>query len=184
MKILDYSIVENDVSERIYIPSFWKEYQTNALKTVMDVPGIGGYQVTPLAYRVLGLCGEVAELIDVKEGNHSAMTKEVGDVLWYFITILDALSLSVYDLAELDKNYGLNDVYKHTLLLGNIVKKIYRDDEGIIKPKSKEKLINSLSIIFDGLKRNFNLKKAAEQNIEKLFSRKERGVLGGSGDNR
>lgn len=87
-----------------------------------------------LAYPALGLAGEAGEVAehakkairddggDVSDGRRAAMSKELGDVLWYVAQIATELGL---DLDEI-----------------------------------------------------------AEQNLAKLLSRQERGVLSGSGDDR
>jgi NTP pyrophosphatase (non-canonical NTP hydrolase) len=87
-----------------------------------------------LAYPALGLAGEAGEVAEhakkairddggkVSEERRAAMTKELGDVLWYVAQLATELEL---DLDEI-----------------------------------------------------------AKQNLEKLFSRQERGVLSGSGDDR
>ncbi|HXP98957.1 MAG TPA: nucleoside triphosphate pyrophosphohydrolase family protein [Solirubrobacteraceae bacterium] len=87
-----------------------------------------------LAYPTLGLAGEAGEVAEhakkairddagkVSDERRAAMSKELGDVLWYVAQIASELDLSLDDIAK--------------------------------------------------------------QNLEKLFSRQERGVLSGSGDDR
>jgi NTP pyrophosphatase (non-canonical NTP hydrolase) len=87
-----------------------------------------------LAYPALGLAGEAGEVAEhakkairddggkVKDERRAAMSKELGDVLWYVAQLASELDLSLDDIAK--------------------------------------------------------------QNLEKLFSRQERGVLSGSGDDR
>lgn len=71
----------------------------------------------------------------------------------------------------------------------NKVKKIWRDQGGKITQENKDILIQELGDILWYLSNaaselDKSLGEAAENNIQKLFSRKDRGVLGGSGDNR
>jgi NTP pyrophosphatase (non-canonical NTP hydrolase) len=87
-----------------------------------------------LAYPALGLAGEAGEVAEhakkairddagkVSDERRAAMSKELGDVLWYVAQLASELELSLDDIAK--------------------------------------------------------------QNLEKLFSRQERGVLSGSGDDR
>jgi len=87
-----------------------------------------------LAYPALGLAGEAGEVAEhakkairddagkVSDERRAAMSKELGDVLWYVAQLASELDLSLDDIAK--------------------------------------------------------------QNLEKLFSRQERGVLSGSGDDR
>lgn len=68
-------------------------------------------------------------------------------------------------------------------------KKIIRDKEGIISKQDKTELVKELgdvlwyiAVLADYL--DVSLDELAKSNIEKLFSRKERKVLSGKGDNR
>ena len=69
------------------------------------------------------------------------------------------------------------------------IKKVMRDDAGVV---SEEKLSDIKKELGDVLwylsqiasELNLNLSDVAKANLEKLLSRKERGVLQGSGDNR
>lgn len=69
------------------------------------------------------------------------------------------------------------------------LKKIYRDNAGQITKYSREALADELSDVLwylsaVAVELNVDLDSVAEHNLDKLNSRKERGVLGGSGDNR
>lgn len=71
----------------------------------------------------------------------------------------------------------------------NQVKKILRDDKKIITEDRRQKLIDELGDILWYVSNcaselNIDLASLAERNVDKLFSRKERGVLAGSGDKR
>lgn len=69
------------------------------------------------------------------------------------------------------------------------IKKIMRDDDGKVSEEKRELLKKELGDILwyvSALSDELGLKldEIAEHNIEKLFSRKDRGKLQGSGDNR
>lgn len=73
--------------------------------------------------------------------------------------------------------------------IANKVKKILRDNAGVMKEDVRQNLISELGDVLwyiaalaTDLKAD--LSEVANQNIEKLNSRKNRGVIGGSGDNR
>lgn len=73
--------------------------------------------------------------------------------------------------------------------IANKVKKILRDNAGEMKEDVRQNLISELGDVLwyiaalaTDLKAD--LSEVANQNIEKLNSRKNRGVIGGSGDNR
>lgn len=69
------------------------------------------------------------------------------------------------------------------------VKKIIRDKDGVVDEEAREALKKELGDVLwyvAQLSTEFGLQldDVAEGNIEKLYSRLERGVIGGSGDNR
>lgn len=69
------------------------------------------------------------------------------------------------------------------------VKKIWRDDEGVITDEKREAILDELGDVLWYMARvadelGVSLDQVAERNLTKLFGRLERGTLGGSGDNR
>jgi NTP pyrophosphatase (non-canonical NTP hydrolase) len=69
------------------------------------------------------------------------------------------------------------------------VKKVFRDKNGEISQYDRYEITKELGDVLWYLAAissdlGISLEEAAEKNIEKLFSRKERNVLQGSGDNR
>ncbi|OGZ97461.1 MAG: hypothetical protein A3I44_06190 [Candidatus Sungbacteria bacterium RIFCSPLOWO2_02_FULL_51_17] len=69
------------------------------------------------------------------------------------------------------------------------VKKVIRDHGGVMNDGHKEEIAKELGDVLWYVSQiatelNLSLKAVAVGNIEKLYSRLERGVLGGSGDNR
>jgi NTP pyrophosphatase (non-canonical NTP hydrolase) len=71
----------------------------------------------------------------------------------------------------------------------NKVKKVMRDHDGQITNEFRDDLKKELGDVLWyvaalATELNLNLDEIAEANIEKLYSRKERGVLKGSGDDR
>lgn len=73
-------------------------------------------------------------------------------------------------------------------VLGKI-KKIFRDKSGILDNEAREEIKKELGDVLWYLTQlstelELSLDEIAEANIEKLYSRLERGVLQGSGDNR
>lgn len=73
--------------------------------------------------------------------------------------------------------------------IANKVKKIMRDDNDVITEQKREEIRGELGDVLwytAQIATEFNLSLAAiaQANLDKLASRKARGVLGGSGDNR
>lgn len=69
------------------------------------------------------------------------------------------------------------------------VKKIYRDSGGVYTHADRNALVAELGDVLwyvaeIATQLSVDLSAVAEANLEKLRSRKERGVIGGSGDNR
>lgn len=90
-----------------------------------------------------------------------------------------------------DKNY----IYPTLGLVGEAgeiaekIKKILRDNGGAVDEKDKVELVKELGDLLWYLSQlstelGLSLDDIAVSNIEKIISRKERGVLHGSGDNR
>lgn len=73
--------------------------------------------------------------------------------------------------------------------IANKVKKVLRDDNGILTEDKRDKIVGELGDVFWYMARlcdelGVDPSVVLAQNVNKLFSRKDRGVLGGSGDNR
>lgn len=89
-------------------------------------------------------------------------------------------------------NVGHNFVYPTLGLVGEVaekIKKILRDEDGAVSAEKKEEIKKEMGDVLwylAALSREFGftLEDIAKKNIEKLASRRERGVLHGSGDNR
>lgn len=113
-----------------------------------------------ITYPMLGLCGEVGEVAE-----------KIADVK------CPATQRDVLKLAS------------HTGLVANQVKKILRDDSGILTPERKAAIASEIgdicwyvaALAYDI---GVDLEDVAQENLDKLASRQKRGVLKGSGDNR
>jgi NTP pyrophosphatase (non-canonical NTP hydrolase) len=69
------------------------------------------------------------------------------------------------------------------------VKKIFRDKNGVVDEDTKNTIKKELGDVLWYVSQiatefNLSLDEIAEENIEKLYSRMERGTLNGDGDNR
>lgn len=69
------------------------------------------------------------------------------------------------------------------------IKKILRDDEGIVTDEKRSAIIDELGDVLWYVTRvadelGVSLSEVADRNLVKLFGRLERGTIGGSGDNR
>lgn len=94
------------------------------------------------------------------------------------------------------KSYIDHNIYYASLGLAgeagevaNKVKKIMRDSNGVITDEMRNKLKGEVGDVLWYISAvccelDIDMNDVAEANIEKLFSRKERGVISGNGDNR
>lgn len=73
--------------------------------------------------------------------------------------------------------------------VANQVKKVYRDDNGVVSPERREKIIKELGDVLWYMATlcvdlNITMGEIASRNIDMLADREKRGTLGGDGDNR
>jgi len=98
-------------------------------------------------------------------------------------------------LTAIYPNAGQNFIYPTLGLAGEAgevaekIKKVIRDNNSAINEEVRAELAKELGDVLWYVSQlatefNLDLDVIAEKNIEKLLSRKERGRLGGSGDNR
>jgi len=92
-------------------------------------------------------------------------------------------------------NLGNNFIYPVLGLAGESgevsekIKKVIRDDGGVVSDIKREEIKKELGDVLWYIAQictelNLSMEEVAKFNLEKLFSRKERGVITGSGDNR
>ncbi len=161
---------------------------------------------TPFMYPALGLAGEVGELIDKTEdgSSYEAIRGEIGDVLWYVSNVAYDAGLTLAECADLDgpNVLGTFDELKDghypewdkslSVEVGKVcevVKKTDRDDAGVLTEERQVKIKDALGQVLYLLQDmtsecSTDLAMVAQANLDKLASRKERGVLKGDGDNR
>ncbi len=94
------------------------------------------------------------------------------------------------DSSELDKLlYSTLGLAGESGEVANKVKKIIRDDGSQLSNKKKQEIASELGDVLWYLARvaelnGYKLSEIAQMNLDKLFSRMDRGKLGGDGDNR
>jgi NTP pyrophosphatase (non-canonical NTP hydrolase) len=165
-----------------------KEYQTKALSTAMFPPERG------LEYCTLGLVGEVAEFAAaVRSGDSNAVIlKELGDCAWYMAILCDMWGIHAIckcedvDACTMDPAAeSITTMFDNAGALANKVKKVIRDGT----PLNPEFCLAVSDWMWGAMntfakEHGYKLSAVLEANIAKLASRKERGVITGSGDNR
>ena len=188
---------------------FLNQYQSSA-NTVAIYPGRLGERIdVPIAgllYVSLGLSGEIGELQEkiVCKCDLDEIKKEFGDVFWYISQVCMELSTPMsyltkikIEFKKLRKLQDTNMLLERQLIalsilagrINEIMKKSFRDSNGHISSDKKNEVLEILAKILwniVGLSGMCGItpEDAMDTNIQKLLSRKDRGVLGGSGDNR
>ncbi len=155
-------------------------------------------------YPSLGIGGEIGELLGKLDAvslelDPVPIRKEVGDVLWYVANTSEDAQIGMESLFEEDLSFA--DIQavappisplKLASFAGEaceLAKKYIRDDDSVMSEERRAKVKTNLRNILLGLgsmcnRLGLSLEEAATENLAKLLSRKERGVLQGSGDNR
>lgn len=154
-----------------------------------------------LMYFAIGLGGESSELLEkihvipAGETSPEDIMYELGDVVWYLATSLEEMAVPLESVSILPIRESLNIATDSVLLqvqvgrFQELVKKLYRDDQGEISPERLRKFLTLASYIL-GLIVNiadrlgYTLEAVFAMNVEKLESRDRRGVRAGDGDNR
>lgn len=170
------------------------KYQEMTEETAVYPKEHGGH------YLALGLCDEVAELLEKVKQSDGKITHqgrvigEAGDVLWYAARLCAHHGFSLGDMIvgvmahEYTGLADLRSVMDNVVLaagrIAGCAKKKLRDGtdkRGVVHQGIVDVLqgINLVSKAF-----GCNILVTAMQNQDKLFGRKERGTLQGSGDDR
>ena len=142
--------------------------------------------------------------------SNKEIAKEMGDVLWYInntaldigVSFCDIMS----DIADGHLIHSFSDVYlslraskdqRPTMMklaiysgrIAGVAKKMIRDTSGELTQEKRGVVYNSLYELIKCLyeisdELGINMDDVAQWNLDKLFSRRDRGVLQGDGDNR
>jgi len=166
------------------------EYQDTARKTAVYPEG------TRVAYPAIGLIGELGEMCDSLEGgSREDIRGELGDVLWYAANLCCDLHMALTDCLDLDYQSTFFDfnprLNPNVVKLGSVghfmeaVKKYIRD-ENMAKRETIRVYLGHLLRHLQAVSfaQQTTLNDIARENLDKLLSRKKRGVLQGDGDNR
>lgn len=163
------------------------EYQTEALKTAKFK------DEHALPYLYLGLISEVGEVAGkvkkwIRDQGASpallpreAIADELGDVLWYVAVLAHYESFELDETEKVISDYKENykEVPLDKFLLNRLQGYIAELNEGCLDLKDYVEVTCRFGNLI-----GFTLEDIMTRNIDKLRSRQERGVIGGSGDNR
>lgn len=170
----------------------FEEYQEKAITTKIYSNEVA------IPYVISGMVGEVGELlvaIEFAEHSPDNIVKEAGDCFWYIASVCTELKIPVIDIKfvahPLDLPSLIQAVNKSLYSLAESLKKYLRDDyPENMNDARKMMILKELSFLYCAIQSivfkfcDISLEEVLTKNLDKLQSRKERGVLGGSGDNR
>jgi hypothetical protein len=158
-----------------------------------------------------GEYGEVLELLLTSTVDKEAMKKELGDQLWFVAVLSDLFDYKMEEVVFTEEFEDLDEfqnlvfeslfdlpievdslVYELGYYIGDLnslFAKAVRDNHGDVPEDKIGFLVLTLAnIVFStarlGAFYDITLEEMMEKNIDKLFSRKARGTLSGSGDDR
>lgn len=167
-----------------------------------------------LSYLGMGLAGESSELFEKIRQNRDGITtlegeemqllaKEIGDTYWYLAGLAEETDQSLEDILKnsnksLQPDVKFDEIVDELIIQTGVVlevfKKALRDDYELFVNKKLtdqkfEKMNDAIAyllLICEYLANFFGVAVSdiLQQNVDKLASRAERGVLGGSGDKR
>ncbi len=189
-------------------------YQEKSFETAM-YPEKGSGSILALTYVGLGMgeSGEVqlklkerlsqnsifSDLSEISNSSVGELISELGDYFWYGAGLATELSINLADEISEFSDFLSSGAELNLKLSGlglgisglvqNELKKIIRDDNGIV---TEERLLKLTHLIVLYIEAGYELCKSLginpllvfESNVAKLSSRKERGVIQGSGDSR
>ncbi len=162
-----------------------------------------------ISYCLKKLCGEIGEAVEKSMKTHNRtfsddfdLVRELGDVLWYTVALAREFDIPTVHISPI--NYGTDSAPPHTALhlivfagrISEAAGKIIRDRGGDDTNTSylshtdfgdaaTVNIYNLLLTIMDvGISRGVTLDTIIAINKDKLLSRRSRGVIKGSGDNR
>lgn len=144
-----------------------------------------------VVYLYLGLTGELSELRDSLEDYNNGKTdinsvvQEVGDVMWYIVSISERLNISTVYLVNNFKEIISNVGIVRTDHIAEDIKKYYRDG----KPIDKIKVMHCLGYVLYSLEDflsvlDYTIEEILQLNYDKLTKRFNESKLHGDGSNR
>jgi len=168
-----------------------KEYQKEAIKFAAFGDKMGN------EYLALGLSGEVGEVLNklkkiirddggqLKEDAARHIALEVGDVLWYVVTIAHKEKIRLVFTPRKKEVVSLQDAIKFGM---EVAYQSVRTSDDLVGgrlnfPTNRLYVICMMLELLSNFA-GYTLEEVAEMNIQKLTDRKNRGKIGGSGDDR
>lgn len=161
-----------------------KEYQNLARQTVVYPKQMANEYLT---FKLFSEIGEMQEAF--LKGDRGAFSKELGDIMWYLVNLLwengfVATGLPAGKVCE-NVEEQIMQLGADAANFGDWMGKGIRD----WRPLRREEIWEVVGKCVYGIQRvcmfqGISFQEVLEGNVEKLFGRKEKGTLHGSGDDR
>lgn len=181
-----------------------EQYQEDTKQTALYPRGyeLQNTEIAASCYVIFGLIGECCEFLEkITENGYTdyAISAEIGDIFWYLSQICNELGcFTLAELFSVDLEYFVTktqidykNIYVECGIIANCYKKVIRDMDGYPNEFTQNKLKESLQRIvlyleyyISTMGSDITIESIMQKNIEKLLSRKKRGVIKGDGDNR
>ena len=137
------------------------------------------------------ICGLIEEMEELEEATEvDDIIKEAGDVFYYIASIARETDMDLESLFDRVEERNLIDKKFSTSLPLKLLKKTYRDMNGIMSDDYKSQLWDFLAAVIHEVV-NFcfdftemSIEEIMQLNIDKLQDRLKRGVIQGDGDRR
>lgn len=186
------------------------KFQQQAAALAM-YPKDDGIPLVYLSLGIIGECGEVAEKIkklirddnwNMTKNREEDIAKELGDCIWYVANICSETnhelsmiySMRGSAIQQLIRNFEFPELILHmnihaVKVATSLQNWYYRNNGRISERNTYIEIPNHLSNVIACIEEiahrcGFALEDICDKNIDKLLSRKKRGKLSGSGDNR
>jgi NTP pyrophosphatase (non-canonical NTP hydrolase) len=159
-------------------------------------PHAGTRSMDAVEYVALAMLGETTEVLQKDDdGDRAGLVAELGDVLWLLARFYRELDADPYDDVQHAATLTCprpNAVVALVVAAGRAgekVKKVLRDDAGILSKARRNELTEALASVLAtwlAVHERYGLDPAvtAQANLAKLADRRRRSVLTGSGDTR
>lgn len=186
------------------------EYRDTARSTAIYPDGARFfYPALGLAGEVGESMDKMYQPVEGQAATQDEIRDELGDILWYVVNTAADVDIAFQDLVDINCSKAVvdfNEVHENFVLpadtrhfakkfpiyvgrISEIAKKALRDSKGEVPAAKQYIVLDSLAVVLGCIYEAadvFSLKVGdiAQSNLDKLLSRKDRGVLQGDGDNR
>src|SRR5688572_9671856 len=134
---------------------------------------------------MVGELGELLQELEERVPDKAKIAKEAGDLCWYIAETATVVGVELRDINRTTSDSEIRDLTLQICEIVEYVKKSWRHKSRPVAGQLQTDLQLALSFLTQILYYSeLTLDVVLEQNLEKLRSRKDRGVIHGSGSER